>query len=344
MVTPIERPAFLVTIDTEGDNVWSRPRELATENARFLPRFQQLCEQYDLKPVYLTNWEMANAPTFQEFGRDVVNRDTGEIGMHLHAWNSPPIVSLGPDDLASQPYLIEYPNHTMREKIVTLTETLRDTFSCPITSHRAGRWAFDERYASMLVETGYTVDCSVTPLVSWRHMTGTPSGSGGSDYTCFPTLPYFIDLDDVSKQGESSLLEVPMTICPVQQRGIGARLRGLTGKSSCRLARRILDRLFPAAVWLRPNGRNLPEMLAVLNRAVENRLPCVEFMLHSSELMPGGSPRFRSKGQTARLYDHLEQVFDRARSSFRGCTLEEFRNQTPNEELAFSYLSRRVVI
>ena len=87
MPTP---PALLLTIDTEGDNMWARPREITTRNARRLPRFQGLCERHGLKPTYLTNYEMATDPAFVDFGRDVLARGTGEIGMHLHAWHSPP--------------------------------------------------------------------------------------------------------------------------------------------------------------------------------------------------------------------------------------------------------------
>ena len=61
----VTRPAFLITIDTEGDNLWSRPRTMTTRNAEYLPRFQELCETYGLKPTYLTNWEMTNSPAFQ---------------------------------------------------------------------------------------------------------------------------------------------------------------------------------------------------------------------------------------------------------------------------------------
>lgn len=38
------KPAFLITIDTEGDNLWQNHDRIATENTRFLPRFQALCE------------------------------------------------------------------------------------------------------------------------------------------------------------------------------------------------------------------------------------------------------------------------------------------------------------
>jgi len=37
--------------------------------------------------------------------------------MHLHAWNSPPLVPLTSDDFHYQPYLIEYPDPVMKEKI-----------------------------------------------------------------------------------------------------------------------------------------------------------------------------------------------------------------------------------
>ena len=31
---------FIITIDTEGDNIWSHPETVTTENTRYLPRFQ----------------------------------------------------------------------------------------------------------------------------------------------------------------------------------------------------------------------------------------------------------------------------------------------------------------
>ena len=87
-------PSFLITIDTEGDNAWARESAVTTRNARVLPRFQALCERFGFKPTWLTNYEMAMDTAYVEFGRDVLSRNTGEIGMHLHAWNSPPLVDL----------------------------------------------------------------------------------------------------------------------------------------------------------------------------------------------------------------------------------------------------------
>src|SRR5579872_1992405 len=159
------KPAFLITIDTEGDNAWARPREITTRNSRYLPRFQQLCERYGFKPTYLTNYEMAQCPDFRALAQDALRRGTAEVGMHLHAWNSPPLVPLTADDFDCHPYLIEYPPQNIRDKVVFLTELLEDTFQVKMRSHRAGRWSFNAVYARILVENGYRVDCSVTPLV-----------------------------------------------------------------------------------------------------------------------------------------------------------------------------------
>ncbi|MDR7423622.1 MAG: deacetylase [Armatimonadota bacterium] len=315
------QPAFLVTIDTEGDNLWARPRTVTTRNAAFLPRFQALCEACGLRPTYLTDYEMATSPVFQEFGRDVLARGTAEIGMHLHAWNTPPIEPLTPDDFAHQPYLVEYPPRVMEEKIARLTGLLEDTFRTGVRSHRAGRWALDETYARLLARRGYRVDCSVTPHVSWRGHRGAPGGRGGADYTRFPQDAYVLDLDDISRPGRSTLLELPMTVVRVRSRA-PAWLR----RAAARVpkAARALERVAPTVRWLRPDGRNRAAMLEIVREAVAGGRPYVQFMLHSSELMPGGSPRFRDATAIDRLYGDLEALFAYARAHCRGATLGEY--------------------
>jgi hypothetical protein len=52
-----------------------------------------------------------------------------------------------------------------------------------------------------------------------------------------------------------------------------------------------------------------------------------EFALHSSELMPGGSPTFRNASDIERLYDHLEILFEELSTWCRGMTLKEFHER-----------------
>lgn len=323
-------PRFLITIDTEGDNLWSMPAAVTTTNARFLPRFQALCGAYGLKPTYLTDYHMARCGYFRGFGRDALRRRTAEIGMHLHAWDTPPLTPLTADDRLHQPYLTEYPAAVMRAKVRLMTGLLEDTFGEKMVSHRAGRWGFNETYARLLVEHGYRVDCSVTPHKSWAMQKGDPLGQGGPDYRGFPDRAYRIDLDDITRSGDSPLLEVPLTVMRPWQ-PVGMALHRWAAKGP-RLLRALANRLYPPTQQLRPDGKNLKSMLAILHRARQEQRDYVEFMLHSSELMPGGSPTFRTERAIENLYADLEQLFNVAsRLGFAGATLAQYARITGRE-------------
>ncbi|NUP88231.1 MAG: deacetylase [Candidatus Sumerlaeia bacterium] len=319
------RPAFLITIDTEGDNLWARPREITTRNAAFLPRFQALCDRFAFRPTYLTNFEMAQSPVFQAFARDALARGTAEVGMHLHSWNSPPIKPLTADDFTFHPYLFEFPGEVMREKVHVMTDLLEQTFQRPVVSHRAGRWGLDARYARILAQRGYRVDCSVTPHVSWKHDGGDPSQHGGQDFRGFPEEPYFLDLDDISRAGVSGLLEVPMTILPSES-GLVRRIHRVV--HGVRTLRRVAKRLAPAAHWLQPNGRNGASLRRIVERVVAEGRLHLQFTTHSSELMPGGGPYFRTERDIDRLYgEDLEPLFEQIAQHFTGATLAGFRER-----------------
>ncbi len=279
---------FIITIDAEGDDLWASPREITTRNAEYLPRFQSLCERFRFKPVYLTNYEMAMSGVFVEFARDVVARGAGEIGMHLHAWNSPPLVPLTSDDFRFHPYLIEYPKQAMKEKIRTLTCLLEDRFDQKMVSHRAGRWGFD--------------------------------GSA------FPDRPYFLSPSNISLPATSVLLEVPMT----------TRLSGLYRRAGWAyripLLRRVVNKLSRGVSWMYPAENKLDAMLQVARGARADGAAHVEFMLHSSELMPGGSPSFRNASDIERLYESLETLFEDLSTWCRGTTLKEFHTLFSNGE------------
>jgi hypothetical protein len=324
-----DSPAFLITIDTEGDNLWSRPRCVTTENARFLPRFQTLCERFGLKPIYLVDYDMGRSREFIEFGLDAIKRSQAEIGMHLHPWNTPPNDSLTSDDLTFQPYLVEYPESAIRDKVALMTDMLGETFGVPIRSHRAGRWAFNETYARVLIDCGYAVDCSVTPNVSWRDNVGDPAGQGGTDYREFPGRAYWVDPDDIRRDGTSRLLEIPMSIRPCRFASV-KRIRQRCGERA--LISRVLSRLVPRYTWFRPRRGNLAEMLGILRWVKRQGIDYVEFILHSSEFMPGGSPTFVTEADIERLYESLEELFQAATSaSFQGATLIEYHAQYTRE-------------
>jgi len=306
-------PAFIITIDTEGDNLWSRPREVTTRNATWLPAFQELAQRFGFRPTWLVNWEMAHSPACGEFLSDVLARDAGEVGLHLHAWDTPPLEPLTEDDARHHPYLVEFPEPQMRAKLERLAGVLEEISQKPLRSHRAGRWALDGRIVRWLREHGFTADCSVCPGVDWRSTKGDPGGPGGPDYRLAPREPYYLDEGDVTKPAtqpaREALLEVPMTI----------------GAPRPRWLQPIMECYSKRHHWLRPNGHNGAAMRELVDDAVDSGRAHLMFMLHSSELMPGGSPSFPNEASIDRLNDDLAALFAHAQArGCRGRTLGEF--------------------
>jgi hypothetical protein len=308
---------FIVTIDTEGDNLWkySPGEPIFTENARYIPRFQSLCEKYSFKPVYLVNYEMACDGYFVDFANKVLNEAKCEIGIHLHAWNNPPYYELQKGDRTSGlSYLFEYPRHIMLEKFIVLYKLLTANFNTKIVSHRSGRWAMNQDYFDILIENGIKIDCSVTPHESWESAKGFSLDSKGSNYKLSPENPYIIKHSSLT----DSILEVPVTIRNLRRFSLGSikHLRTFLRKI------RTIFALKP--IWLRPTGSNLKDMLALVEYIKNSNNEYLMFILHSSELMPNGSPMFRTKNSIEHLYSDLQILFETISRDFSGITLNDY--------------------
>jgi hypothetical protein len=293
---------LIITIDTEGDNLWANPNYISTENALWLPKFQQLCEKYDFSPVYLTDFEMAISLPFIEFAKDSLKRGTCEIGMHIHAKNNPPYFKLS-EEVCGGAYLIEYPENIIEQKIRYLKELLENNFEQDVISHRAGRWTTSQLYFNLLIKNGFKYDCSVTPFTSWRSHPGLTQGSKGSDYSTAPTKPYKI----FSTENDRYLIEIPVTIR--KTRKYFAPENFSIKAATCS----IYKSLKTSTIWLRPTGKNLCQMKYLLTKLTNENDSYAEFMLHSSELMPGCSPTFPTQKSIDKLYDDLEELFDYAK-------------------------------
>lgn len=298
--------SFIITIDTEGDNLWAVSdlrTPIRTENADYLYRFQELCEKYGFVPTYLTNYEMANAKAMKELGREGLKKGTLEIGAHEHAWNSPPYFPLIKSPLKrGKPYLGEYPQLIIRKKLEYLTGLLEETFQCPITSHRGGRWCLNDVIIRELDRLGYIVDCTCTPGISWESNPGWSIGSRGSNFSGCENRPFMLTYPQSGGMKKSGLVEIPVTSVKKVENGVPK--------------------------WFRPDGNNLPELLGILDYLYSGGAFYIEFMLHSSELMPGGSPTFARKGQIEKLYKDLDILFDEVRKhGFQGTGLSDFARE-----------------
>ena len=162
--------------------------------------------------------------------------------------------------------------------------------------------------------------------MTWRSCPGDPSRDGGPDYSAFPEHAYWLDPADISRPGPRGLLELPVTVrarARLWHALPGAAAAPATSPPAMHNFRAKLDRAWPSFVWLRPTRRNRREMQWVVSEVLRNGEAYAEFMLHSSELMPGGSPNFRDERDIERLYDDLEALFSFVDARFAGRTLAE---------------------
>lgn len=300
--------SFIITIDTESDNQWTSNSKITTENAKYIPRFQNLCEKYGFKPVYLTDYSMANDDYYIGYIGEKQSDGLCEVGMHLHAWDTPPVT----DDvskMAGKPYLIEYSDEVMYEKIAILTDLLEEKLKTKMVSHRAGRWAMDRRYIALLEKFGYNVDCSVTPGIDWSALVG--KEKGGSNYSSALKTPYYLT-------DTKHLLEVPMTV-----RKIKMPFK-LNTKSPKALLKSVYHTAIGKNIWLRPSISSNEEIQMLLAEAEKENADYIEFMMHSSEFMPAGSPYYETKQDVDKLFKDLEILFSRIADSYIGTTLQDY--------------------
>ncbi len=313
---------FSLTLDTEADNQWDHGRPISTENIRYLPAFQTLCETYDVIPTYLITSEIASDAQAVELLAPLADAKRAEVGAHLHPWTTPPYAHQKGltfnDEVHAFPS--ELPEYLLRAKLTNITDQIEKSIGRRPTSFRAGRFGFDQRCAAILSELGYLVDSSVTPLVSWRNTAGY-SKTGGPDFAGMPVDPFMIQV-----RGQKPLLEIPVTIVMTDgllrefPRWLPAYQWLQKRLSGRRLGLRFMP---PQPLWLRPvPSITSRDLCRVWSAAQRLGLPVAVMTFHSSELMPGASPYWSNNKDVSQLLLMLEKFFDFLRTQdVRCCSL-----------------------
>lgn len=282
---------FFLTVDTEGDNIWARPNIISSKNTEKLYRFQVLCEKYRIKPIYLTNYEASENLEFRNFVTQ--HKENLEIGLHLHAWNSPPIYDLTKDDYHYQPYLHEYPKAIIIQKIDYLIKHLTDIFQTEILSHRGGRYSINEPILEALSDAGIKIDCSVVPGIDWSGSFGSPNGNGG---------PNFKNSQSNIHTLQDSIIEIPVSTYRTNK-----YFNLLENKN---ILKRLIGKVFHYKnSILRSKIDNVKELQKIVQWNLKNDATHLEYIIHSSELVNGESPLIRSKEEEEIFYSNLELFF-----------------------------------
>lgn len=301
---------FILTIDTEGDNQWDHGRGLTVENIRFIPRLQELCNKYQMKPTYLVTSEVCEDSFAREIFCEYIENDEAEIGAHLHPWTTPPFLNKEGYRYNDRhhSFASELPEDLLLNKLRYLTDQIGTAFGKRPTSFRSGRYGFNETVARALMTNEYMVDSSVTPFIDWSSYKGIPGLNGGPNFLESRPSPY-----TYTHKG-STLLEIPVTIMPTKfplnrnNKLTGFFFNNVNKNFLLRSIRSLFFRYQP--LWLRPYPwMTLPLLDEVIKEAMYLKLPYIVMIFHSSELMPNCSIYRADSDAVEKLYELLEGLF-----------------------------------
>ncbi len=301
---------FIISIDTEGDNQWDHGRELSTENIRYIPRFQEFCEKFDIKPTYFITSEVCENVFAGEIFAEYLKSGKAEIGAHLHSWTTPPFLDekgyrFNDRDHA---YASELPEDLLSEKIKYLTDQIQKSVGQRPFSFRSGRYGFNDKVAKVLIQNSYLVDSSVTPFIDWSKNKGISDKDGGPDFSKKTPFPFRYYSEN------SDLLEIPITIIPTKFplnksfKIAQYYFRNVDKMLILKGARKFLYKDQPG--WLRPfEWTTYASFKDLIKESIKLNLPYIVMMFHSSELKPGCSIYRKDEESIERLYNLLEDFF-----------------------------------
>lgn len=300
---------FIITVDVEADNQWQRPSGMSVENIKFLARFQDLCQKYNFPPTYFVTHEVASSQDSVDILKKF-QKNGAEIGAHLHPWSTPPFFNSIDFELNHHRFPSELSKEELNSKLKNLTDLITKNFNTKPTSFRAGRWGVNEEVVLALEKNAYLVDSSVTPKINWL-LVNSSEDTHSPDFSEANIYPYFPDYNNMLIAGESSVLEVPMTILYT---GIFSAEKNIFSNYFVKMPnsffKKLLNHIFFRQKWLRIfHNSKTKDWEAVYKSAVVNNLPVLEFMIHSSELMPGASPYAKTADSVDVIYSKLESMF-----------------------------------
>lgn len=269
-------PRLLVTIDVEEEFDWHQfcPDGYQVRGQDALASFHQACLNLAIKPIYFLSWPILCDESYIEFFRDVLRLDSGELGIHLHSWVTPPLWE-EPNRFTS--FQCNLPEHVEGRKLATLCQRFEQVFGSSPVLHRAGRWGGSARTADLLSQNGIQMDFS--PVTGFRDLS-----SPAPDFSNLGGEPFWCGL-----KGE--VLTVPASAI--------SGIRGPDWLSQFYVKYRsylpFRDSFWKSAkvnktVPLWPEGSSIEVMMTVAKEISRRQLPVAVVSLHNTSLYAGGNP------------------------------------------------------
>lgn len=272
-----------LSVDVEEEGLFSGRYAARAEGLRNVARLERLAfvsEEFGVPLTLLGTW-----PVYSDAGCAAILRRWqdargAELGCHLHPWNTPPL-----DDPAAQAWTPSeaMPEELLDAKLAALAAACAQVSGHAPTSFRMGRFDLGPKVLGLLPRHGLRVDSSIVPCCF-----------------CAARPQSFLSPCDPYPLAEG-LWEVPLTMQPLSHglRALAWRAAGMLGPGAgTALLRRfhVLGAAGTMPVWQPLASIKLG---ARLHLARGGRV--VQLFLHSSELMPGGSPELPDEAAVERL-------------------------------------------
>ena len=314
-----------VSIDVEEEGLFTNrydPGDAPVSNVRFLRLLDPVFQDHGIRPALLVSYRVAANESCRELLLELREKWQGEIGAHLHPWNTPPLEKLPyPDPVPSE--LI--PRELLARKLDTLLEAISRMGVSPV-SFRMGRFNMGPRMFSVLEEKRLEVDSSIAPMRKTYR---------GPNHLAAPTDPYFPDPANLCSPGTSRILEVPMTIVPLIA-GLGAGLERLESRGLVPTSWVRWFAMNCGSIHVQPAWTTLGRLKAgtLLHRSQGGRV--LSMFFHSSELFPEGNPKHPTTPQVKLFLKKLNDFFSwiSEKMSAESVTLSELRQDYETREQA----------
>ncbi len=277
---------LVVSVDVEEEGLFHGryPRDAqGVANVAHLERLAWVPAEYGVPLTLLATYPVVSHGPASDVLSRWSARGHAELGAHLHPWCTPPFVD------GESHHAEALPSAALADKLASLVEAHRSAFGSAPRAFRMGRFELGPKAIALLPRLGFSVDASVMPL-RWAH--------DGPDTFLSPADPFVL--------GPEELLEVPVTQV-AWSRGLAHAAYGLAralpgGRTGLEAFRRV------ATAGLTPAWTALASMQAAVRLHLRRGGEVLHVFLHSSDLMPGGSPAARDAAGVERTVGRLRAL------------------------------------
>ena len=289
---------YTVTVDTEESWDWDAGFSVdagCVANIQQLERFDAAVRERGAVATYFTDYSVVADAAASDALLKVAEQGS-EIGLHIHPWNTPPFPDREPISPRNS-FLHNLPRDLALAKLETVFTAFKEIGIRP-QSFRGGRYSTSDWIQQYLCNEGILADASILPMTTWQD-------DGAPDYRSRDTYPRRLDY------GGSALWEIPLTIGFT--RGgwpFWKKFYELASRSPlCNLRLiGVAEKLLVSRVWLNLENFLGEKSLPLLHQLRRMQLPCINITMHSSSLVPGGSPYSKTEADVENLYDRLNSV------------------------------------